>query len=187
MLLVLSAASLLWAKTVARPQVAALLGAAQKAVKKKDLAAAKTSVGEALVALREQAPLTIRQAAIVSAPPQGLGLYTPAPGGVVKDRLVWMYLEVEGFLARGVGETRDISLTVVGDFAFEDGTALGQRELGTRRYATRTHESLDAFGLDLQLSDKAPAGAYTVQLLVTDNVSEKTARRTVTFTLPPVR
>lgn len=163
----------------------ALLDAARVALESKDLAKSADALEEAALLVREAAPLVIPKAVVVSAPPEGLGVYQEAPGGRVRDRHVWLYVEVAGFGRRALHpRTSEVELSVSGAFSLEDGTPIGTMSLGKHAYRTHTPHALTFFGPNVKLSDKAPAGAYLIDLTVTDAVTKKEASTRVRFVIP---
>lgn len=162
-----------------------LLQRVQDSVREGALAEATARADALLLGLQEAAPLRVRRALLVARPPTGLGVYEPLQGEVVRDRQAFLYVEVEGFHRRPTaGDASAVSLTVSGDFFLEDGTPLGTRPLGTHAYVTHTPHALTYFGPQLQLSERAPAGTYHVDVQVRDDVSGKTASARVRLLLP---
>lgn len=163
----------------------AFIDAALQALANKDHAAAGESLERALLEVRAEAPLVIRKAVVVDAPPEGLGVYTEAVEGRVRDRQIWLYVEVESFGRRSLGpDTSEVELSVSGSFSLEDGTSIGTMSLGQHAYRTHTPHAVTFFGPQLKLSDKAPAGAYLIDLTVTDAVTKKQAKKKVRFVIP---
>lgn len=168
-----------------RSRAEGLLQHVRDAVREGELGEATARAEALLLGLREAAPLRVRRALLVAGPPTGLGVYEPLPGGIVRDRQAFLYVEVEGFHRRPTtGDASVVSLTVSGDFFLEDGTPLGNRPLGTHTYVTHTPHGLTYFGPQLQLSARAPAGTYQVEVQVRDDVSGKTANARVRLLLP---
>ena len=163
----------------------ALVDAALAALAKNDLAKSADALEEAALHVREEGPLIIQKAVVVNAPPQGLGVYDEAPSGRVRDRQVWLYVEVAGFGRRALDpHTSEVELSVSGAFSLEDGTPIGTMSLGKHGYRTHTPHALTFFGPNLKLSDKAPAGAYLLDLTVSDAVKKQRATARVRFLIP---
>lgn len=168
-----------------RSRLEGLLLRVQESVREGALAEATTRAEALLLDLQEEAPLRVRRALVVARPPTGLGVYEPLPEGLVQGRQAFLYVEVEGFHRRQVaGGASAVSLTVRGDFFLDDGSPLGSRTLGTHAYVTHTPHGLTYFGPQLQLSERAPAGTYHVDVQVHDDVSGKTASARVRLRLP---
>ncbi|MFZ9888109.1 MAG: hypothetical protein ACO3JL_11455 [Myxococcota bacterium] len=166
-------------------RVEGLLRQVQQALQDGALARATTSAEDLLIALREEAPLRVRRALLVARPPTGLGVYEVLPGDVVRGREAYLYVEVEGFHRRPRADgSSEVSLTVTGDFFLDDGSPLGSRALGTHTYVTHTPHALTFFSPQLQLSERAPAGVYRVDVRVRDDVSGKTTSARVRLLLP---
>lgn len=155
------------------------------AAKKGAWADAVAHLETALDAAREAAPLDVRDAIVTRTPHGGLGIYEPVDGGRVARRDVKLYVEVANAGHRATAEgTSEVFLEVSASFQYEDGTELGERALGSHRYRTRRKTGVLSFGLDVALSEKAPAGRYDLVLKVHDHVTGKTATRPVFFVLP---
>lgn len=182
---VLLASAFVIAKTPAKETARALIDSAVASLAKNDHAAAADALERALLAVRAEAPLLVRKAVVVNAPPEGLGVYAPAVEGRVRDRQIWLYVEVESFGRRSLGpDTWEVELSVSGDFALEDGTPIGTMSLGKHAYRTHTPHAVTFFGPNMKLSDKAPAGGYLIDLTVTDAVTKKQAKKKVRFVIP---
>lgn len=163
----------------------ALIDAALAALAAHDLAKSADALEAAALEVRHDAPLVIQKAVVLTGPPEGLGVYQEAPGGRVRDRQVWLYVEVASFGRRAVSaDTWEVELRVSGDFSLADGTSIGTMSLGKHAYRTHTPHALTFFGPNLKLSDKAPAGAYLIDLTVTDAVTNKQAKARVRFVIP---
>lgn len=163
----------------------ALIEAALASLAKKELRATADALEEAARLVRKDAPLSIEKAVVVTRPPEGLGVYDEAVGGRVRDRQVWLYVEVASFGRRSLGTgVSEVELRVSGDFSLADGTSIGTMSLGKHAYRTHTPHALTFFGPNLKLSDKAPPGAYLIDLTVTDAVTNKEAHERVRFVIP---
>jgi len=139
----------------------------------------------ALATARAEAPLEVRRVEVVGRPHTGLGIYDPLPDARVPGRHLQLYVEVANFSHAERGEGRsEVALEVNGAFFFEDGTALGEKSLGTHRFTSRTATGVTSFGLDVRLGEKSPAGTYRIDLKVKDLLSGKEGSSTVTFRLP---
>ncbi len=168
-----------------RADVRALLDGAQKALRQNDPASAADALEGAALLVREDAPLVIKKAVVVQGPPEGLGVYSEAVEGKVRDRQIWLYVEVASFGRRALGpDTWEVELSVSGDFSLEDGSSIGTLSLGKHAYRTHTPHALTFFGPNMKLSDKAPAGAYLIELTVTDAITKKQAKKRVRFVIP---
>lgn len=159
------------------------LTAAKSAIDRGAPAEALSALTPVVEALRAEAPLSVRRVVVVDEPPKGHLKFTPSAGGVVKGRTVLLYVEVEHAKTRaGAGGTREVALDVTGAFRF-DGEDIGERALGVHTDAWREEPGVIAFGLDFALSEKAPAGRYTLTLHIGDVVGGKKASGEATFEL----
>ncbi len=174
-----------------------LLKSARAAVRHEHPAAAIKDLEDALLLLRKDAALDIREAVPVNHDHTGIGLYTPAENGVVDGRRVRLYVEVANFTLAAVGPAvGHAQLDVTGDFSFEDpalpkddkgGPGLKPLQkgvsLGTQAFDTRTPLGVTSFGVEIGLGDKSPAGGYRVLVRVRDAIGNKTATREARFVL----
>ena len=168
-------------------RIIALSKAAIALVRRDDLQGAVRTLEEALFAARQRAPLEVRRAVLVQTPHTGLGLYEPATGGLVRGRLLRLYVEVANHGHRALtpdasGERHQVDLSVTGTFLFE-GEPIGARSLGQHSFTTRSPSGVTSFGLEARLSDKAPAGKYEVVLTVRDATTNREASSRVQFNL----
>jgi hypothetical protein len=173
------------APPVSSAAVVALVDQARVAVGKLDWASAVSSLSQALAVARQQAPLSITAAEVVTGPHVGVGVYDKAVDGVVSKRLR-LYVEVENLSSTPLvpGRFRH-ELDVVGRFFVVDGAALdplGEKNLGRQTVDAWRALPVHAVGLDVTLGD-APPGPYLVEVVVTDVASGKAATRRVPFTL----
>jgi hypothetical protein len=136
-----------------------------------------------IAVLRTHAPLRVPRVVVVETPTGGLYKFTPAKDGVVVGRTVLLYVEVENARGRAVGDGQhEIALELTGAFRFE-GEEIGERALGIHRDAWREVPGVIAIGLDFALSEKAPAGVYSLTLKVKDTVGGTTASADTRFEL----
>jgi hypothetical protein len=167
-------------------QALAALDQARAAVGKLDWANAVTSLSQALATARLQAPLTITAAEVVTGAHVGVGVYDKAVDGVVSNKRLRLYVEVENLTATPLSPGRfRHEVDVVGRFFVVDGTnlePLGEKNLGRQTVDAWRALPVHAVGVDLTLGD-APAGPYVVEVVVTDVASGKAAPRRVPFTL----
>lgn len=175
------------AKKVERVPAVELARAAIAAMNKSDWVEAVAQLEGALALARERAPLRIERAVVVHAPHTGLGVFEPAPGAVVKDGLLRLYVEVSSFGHRAVerdamGERYEVKLDVTGAF-FADGEPIGERNLGAHSFITHTKSGVTSFGVEAKLGDKAPPGRYEVELKVRDTTTNKRASRRASFVI----
>lgn len=168
---------------------AAVLGAvdqARAAVGKLEWSNAVSSLSQALALARQQAPLTITAAEVVTGPHVGVGVYDKAVDGVVSNKRLRVYIEVENLTATPLSPGRfRHEVDVVGRFFVVDGASLeplGEKNLGRQTVDAWRALPVHAVGVDLTLGD-APAGPYVVEVVVTDVASGKAATRRVPFTL----
>lgn len=159
------------------------LQAAKAAIDRGAPAEALKALSPVVDTLRAAAPLTIRRVVVVDEPPKGHLKFTPSAGGVVKGRTVLLYVEVEHAKTRPTdGGLREVALEVKGAFRFE-GEDIGERTLGVHLDAWREEPGVIAFGLDFALSEKAPAGRYTLTLHIGDVVGGTHASGETSFEL----
>ncbi len=159
--------------------------AALAALAKGDWPKVVAHLDAALMTARGKAPLSIEKLVVVLGPPAGLGVYDPAPNQEVRDREVWLYVEVANFGNRAIDpETWKVEISVSGTFSLEGSEPIGTMSLGKHEMLTRTKHGLTFFGPHLKLSPKAPAGAYVVDVQVLDEVSRKQAKSKVRFVIP---
>ena len=161
---------------------------AQRALKKGQWADLTARLERALSTARQQAPLTVRKASVTTTRPAGVGMFSPPPGGVVPGREVMLYVELAGVAHRALpDETFERWLEVSATFTYQDPDegpiALGEKALGTHRITPRTVADVISFGLDVSLSEKAPAGRYDLVLKVVDRVGAREATAPVFFVL----
>lgn len=173
---------------VSSAAVVAVIDQARTAVGKLEWANAVSSLSQALVLARQQAPLAITAAEVVTGPHIGVGVYDKAVDGVVSNKRLRLYVEVENLastpLPSSPGRFRH-ELDVVGRFFVVDGAALealGEKNLGRQTVDAWRALPVHAVGLDVTLGD-APPGPYLVEVVVTDVASGKKATRRVPFTL----
>ena len=171
--------------------IGAAIGRAQAALsssKGRDWPAVIAALSEGLRLARAEAPLQITRAVVVDGPHTGLGVYAPSANGMVRDRRLRLYVEVENLSARPLSDGRsELSLDVTGHFSTvaSDGSleALGKKSLGAQQVQTFRPIGVHSFGVDVALGLDAPAGAYVVELEVIDRVGGKSARLAVPFAL----
>lgn len=181
-------ASAAFAVTPASPAqvITAMTDTARAAVGKGDWTAVVTALAEATRYARRQAPLSITAGELMTGAHGGVGVYDKAVGGVVADKRLRLYVEVENLSATALAAGRfRHELDVVGRFFVVDGKALeplGQKDLGRETLDTWRALDVHGIGLDFTLGD-APAGPYVVDVVVTDVASGKTATRRIPFTL----
>ncbi len=170
--------------------VGAALARASAALAKRDWSTVIAALAEGLRLARHEAPLQVTRVVVVDAPHTGLGLYHPVADGIVSDRRLRLYVEVENLGARPLPDGRsELSVDVSGLFSAVgvDGTpeVLGTKSLGSQQVQTFRPIGVHSFGVDIALGADAPAGAYVVDVEVADRVGGKSARRAVAFSLPP--
>jgi hypothetical protein len=166
----------------------AALGRAAAAIKALDWTAVVAALDDASSVARGQMPLMVRTAVPTLGPHRGLHIYERLPAGdVVPGRTLNVYLEVDG-----VGSTPEADgrfrhdLDVSGRF-FSTGDSgalelLGEKNLGRHTVTAWQKLPLQPVGVDVVLGD-APAGAYAVDIVVTDRATGQTAHRQVPFRL----
>ena len=168
--------------------VTAALGRVTAALKARDWTAVVAALDDASSVARSQMPLMVRTAVPTLGPHRGLHMYERLPAGdVVPGRTLNVYLEVDG-----VGSTPEADgrfrhdLDVSGRF-FSTGDSgalelLGEKNLGRHTVTAWQKLPLQPVGVDVVLGD-APAGAYAVDIVVTDRATGQTAHRQVPFRL----
>ena len=169
--------------------VAAAIARAQAALVKREWSAVIGALSEGLRVARNEAPLQISRVVVVDGPHTGLGVYQTLPGGVVRERRLRLYVEVENLVARPLADGRsELSLDVTGHFSAvaAEGARepLGKKSLGAQQVQTHRASGVHSFGVDVSLGPDAPAGAYVVDVEVADRVGGKSARVPVSFALP---
>lgn len=168
------------------PGVPELLAEAQSAWSKRDAALAVDRISEALSLARKQAPLRIRTALPVDEL-HGLGVYAPAKGGVLKGRLLQLYVEIENFGTEAIEDRARVRLELSGTFSVDEGAGerkvLGKKTLGEQVYETRAPLGVAYLGTAIELGSDFEPGTYHVELKVRDLVSSKTDSRDVTFVI----
>lgn len=160
----------------------------RRALNKGDWASVASGLEAALGQARQQAPLTVRKASVTITRPAGVGMFEPPKGNVVPGRDVMLYVELSGVAHRPLPDgTFERWLDVSASFSYQDpdegSIALGDKTLGTHRITPRTVADVISFGLDVGLSEKAPAGRYDLVLKVTDRVGAREATAPVFFVL----
>lgn len=187
-LLLLLTASVAVALTPAAPPVVVttLLDTARVAVARGDWAASVRALNEAAHLARRQAPLVVSAGEVVTGAHVGVGVYDKAVGGVVGDKRLRLYVEVENLAATSLSPGRfRHELDVVGRFFVVDGGTLeplGEKNLGRQTVDVWRPLDVHAVGLDVTLGD-APVGPYVVEVVVTDVASGRTASRRIPFVL----
>jgi hypothetical protein len=171
---------------VSSAAVVAIVDQARASIGKLEWANAVSSLAQALALARQQAPLTITAADVVTGPHIGVGVYDKAVDGVVSNKRLRLYVEVENLSSTPLSPGRfRHELDVVGRFFVVDGATLdplGEKNLGRQTVDAWRALPVHAIGLDVTLGD-APPGPYLVEVLVTDVASGKAATRRVPFTL----
>ena len=166
--------------------IAASLETARAAIGRSDWAGVVAALEAAAQLARPKAPLVVSAAEVVNGAHVGVGVYDKALEGVVSDRRLRLYVEVENPTASPLGPGRyRQEFDVVGRFFVVDGTTLqplGEKNLGRQTVDTWRPLAVHALGLDVTLGD-APAGPYVVEVVVTDVASKRSATRRVSFTL----
>lgn len=173
-----------WAAGAA--SVPELLTEAQAAWGKRDATLAVDRLSQALVLARKQAPLRIRAALPVDEL-HGLGVYSPAKGGVLKGRLLQLYVEIENFGTEPIEDRARVRLELSGTFSVMEGEGerkvLGKKTLGEQVYETRAPLGVAYLGTAIDLGSDFEPGTYHVELKVKDLVSAKVATQEVVFVI----
>jgi hypothetical protein len=172
----------------ARTVIGKQLKQVQVALKKAKWTEVVDGLERALSTARQQAPLVVRKASVTTTRPAGVGMYEPPAGGVVAGREVMLYVELAGVAHRPLPDgTFERWLEVSAAFSYQDPDegpiALGEKALGTHRITPRTAADVISFGLDVGLSEKAPAGRYDLVLKVVDRVGARETTAPVFFVL----
>jgi hypothetical protein len=170
-------------ETFDRASAVRVLDAAKGELQKGQLVQALDTLTGLAKSLRQHAPLRVPRVVVVEKPAGGLGKFTPASNGLVAERTVQLYVEIEN--ARGrvlVDGQSEVALEISGAFRYE-GEEIGERALGVHQDVWREVPPILAVGLDFALAEKAPPGVYTLTVKVTDTVSSTTARAETRFTL----
>jgi hypothetical protein len=165
------------------------LDAARKAVLDGRLDQALVALDAARRELAVSRGPTIDVAAVTLGPHRGLGVWEPAPGGVVPGRTLHLTLEVDGVTPKSEPDGRfRHELDVAARFiALSDGgeEVIGDKPLGRHSVVSRRAMPLQVVGAEMALGDKAPPGDYAADVTVVDVASGRSARRRVTFRLAP--
>jgi hypothetical protein len=172
----------------ARAALGKQLNKVTRSLNKGDWAAVAQGLEQALAAARKQAPLTVRKASVTTTRPAGVGMFAPPAGGVVEGREVMLYVELAGVEHRALPDgTFERWLDVSAAFSYRDPDegpiALGDKALGTHRVTPRTAADVVSFGIDVGLSEKAPAGRYDLTLKIVDRVGARESTAPVFFVL----
>ncbi len=174
--------------TAAVGRATSALGRATAALKALDWTAVVAALDDASSVARGQMPLTVRTAVPTLGPHRGLYVYERLPvGDVVPGRTLNVYLEVDGVASTAEADGRfRHDLDVSGRF-FTTGDSgalelLGEKNLGRHTVTAWQKLPLQPVGVDVVLGD-APAGAYAVDIVVTDGATGQTAHRQVPFRL----
>ena len=165
------------------------LDAARKAVLDGRLDQALVALDAARRELAVSRGPTIDVAAVTLGPHRGLGVWEPAPGGVVPGRTLHLTLEVDGVTPKSEPDGRfrhelDVAARFV---ALADGAeeVIGEKSLGRHSVVSRRALPLQVVGAEMGLGNKAPPGNYAADVTVVDVASGRSARRRVTFRLAP--
>jgi hypothetical protein len=142
---------------------------------------ALAALDERAAALWDKAPLTMRRALWVAAPPTGIGNYDPRENNVFASGVkMIIYAEPVGFGWRKNGDfwQTDVAIDVV--IKGKDGTVLQRApDFTNMRVSSRMKNREMMAQLTYSFTD-IPAGEYIVESIMRDKVSGKTG----TFSLP---
>ena len=178
--LTLSAAALIVlgaSAPVSAADISALLVRAGTAEKSGDHAASIAALEQALEKVRAEAPLTVKPFVLVTQPAKFYGDYTPRANAVFEGgEAQQFYLEPKNLVyPRTAAGTYEPSFEVDLKILTAAGKAMASQErFGSFRFPTKSPVQDIFLNLKVTLSG-APAGEYSVQFVVRDLNSKKTA------------
>jgi hypothetical protein len=152
-----------------------------KAEKWQEAAAIARSV-EARVA--ERAPLEVTEGNALAAPPQGLGMFVPAHGGLIRGGELFLYAEVRNHVLRQTAagfELHLVSDLVLLNRAGEE-VARDPAFAASRFTATTPHRV--TFVVVALRTRGLPSGHFTARLLIHDQVGNKSGTVDIPFKVP---
>ncbi|MEW6266303.1 MAG: hypothetical protein AB1641_24785 [Thermodesulfobacteriota bacterium] len=163
----------------AEPQAA--IDQASASLTKGDYTATIGNLREALEAVWNLAPLSVRNATFVVEPPGGYGVYTPRAGDSFPSlEPLLLYCEPVGYTLKKTGDEYSSALTAGFAILDEKGTLLGgQPNFGLYENKSRNFGTEYMMYLTFNLKG-LPAGNYKLQVTLKD----KNSTKTVTFEKP---
>jgi hypothetical protein len=171
----------------AKETLHALLNQTRAAVDARDWKKIIDALESSLRVAQAEAPLTISEAVVVDQDHRGTGVFTAAPQGIVHDRRLRIYIEVDNFITEATtAEEHRLQLDVEGTFFLVDGndaTRIGTLPLGTHNVVTHDKRAKTSMTTDIKLQGNSPPGKYRVDVMVRDPIGGKTAQRSVIFVI----
>lgn len=165
----------------AAQQIEQLLETSRRALQSGDARSLVTPLQQALMLARGQAPLEVSQLTVVETTPQGLGMFTPSPGAVVRSGTLLLYAEVRNFATRTTPRGELVDLGIDASFFYDDGELIAARRgIGDHRFTARTVHEVTFVVVELNLRGLPPQ-AYHVELSLTDRVSGKAGHARTRF------
>ena len=126
--------------------------------------------------LVKRAHLEVFHGKVLESPPEGLGMYKEAPGGVVKGKEIFLYAQVRNHGVRQKNKKYEIHL--VSDLLVLDaqGAELARDEAFGKShfFADVAHEQ--TFVLVALKAAGLPGGDYTMRLVVHDRIGDKSSQ-----------
>ena len=146
-----------------------------------DDATALRSLWEAVDEARARAPLDVHDGVVLAEPPQNLGMYREAKGGMVFGDTLMLYLEVDNHGLRKRPEGFEVDLWTDVFLLYEDGERIGGKErFGEHRLVSRAPYRTTHMVLEVGVG-QLPPQPYKALVVVHDAASGKEGRVVIPF------
>jgi hypothetical protein len=141
-------------------------------------------VRELEMVARREAPLEVTDGQALAAPAEGLGIYKPLEGGVVRASELFLYAQVANHGLRAVEGGYELHLVSDLIVLTEDGTEIARDSgFGESRFTAKAPHRDTFVNVALKVTG-LPKGKYRIKLVIHDKVSEKVGSTEIPFAMP---